>query len=53
MLDILNLHCFLQFCQSNFNPSDVPFRTMRTMSNRILKEMLPNEQIKKVDLHEG
>ena len=39
--------------QPQFNPSDIPFRTMRTMSNRLIKEILPGEQIKHVDLHEG
>jgi hypothetical protein len=44
---------FLLLLQPQFNPSDIPFRTMRTMSNRLIKELLPGEQIKHVDLHEG
>ena len=44
---------FLLYLQPQFNPSDIPFRTMRTMSNRLIKEILPGEQIKHVDLHEG
>jgi hypothetical protein len=43
----------LLYLQLQFNPSDIPFRSMRTMSNRLIKEILPGEQIKHVDLHEG
>ena len=43
----------LLYLQPQFNPSDIPFRSMRTMSNRLIKEILPGEQIKHVDLHEG
>ena len=43
----------LFYLQHNFNPSEVPFRTMRTMGDQIMKEMLPEEHIHKVDLHEG
>ncbi len=42
--------------QRGFNPQDVPdvpYRTMRTMANHILKDILPEEKIIKVDLHEG
>lgn len=44
---------YLFYLQSQFNPRDVPYRTMRTMSNSIMNEMLPGEKIYKVDLHEG
>jgi hypothetical protein len=44
---------YLLYLQPNFNPSEVPFRTMRTMGDRIMKQMLPEEHIHKVDLHEG
>lgn len=39
--------------QTGFNPRDIPYRTMRTMSDRIIKQILPGKEIKKVDLHEG
>ena len=44
---------YLFYLQSQFNPRDVPYRTMGTMSNSIMNEMLPGEKIHKVDLHEG
>ena len=43
----------LFYLQKQFNPKEVPFRTMHTMSNSIMNEMFPGEKIQKVDLHEG
>ncbi len=39
--------------RNNSIQKEVPFRTMRTMSNSIMNEMFPGEKIHKVDLHEG
>ncbi len=41
--------------QRGFNPQDasVPYRTMRTMANHILEDILPEEKILRVNLHEG
>jgi hypothetical protein len=50
---IWHLFYLVYLLQSNFNPNDIPFRTMRTMSERVIAKILPDEQIKKVDLHEG
>ncbi len=45
--------CNLWHLQSNFNPKDIPYRNMHTMSNCLIKAILPDEQIIKVDLHQG
>ena len=45
--------CDLWYLQSNFRSEDIPYRTMRTMSDRLIKQILPDEKIHKVDLHEG
>ena len=53
LLELLIDLFYFVYLQPNFNPSEVPFRTMRTMGDRIMKEMLPEEHIHKVNLHEG
>ena len=49
-LQILDHLCVHYDGQSQFNPRDVPFRTMRTMSNSIMNEMFPGEKIHKVEV---
>jgi hypothetical protein len=43
------------FIQDNFNPEDIPFRTLPTMSDTVLKTMLPDKEGKvfSANLHEG
>ena len=42
--------CFVW--QPGFNPSDVPFRKIRTLGKHILEDMLPGQDVAKLDLHE-
>jgi hypothetical protein len=44
---------YLWHLQSDFNPKDISFRTLRTMSDRLIKQMMPDEKVHKIDLHEG
>ncbi len=43
------------FVQDNFNPEDIPFRTLPTMSDTVLKTILPDKEGKvfSANLHEG
>ena len=43
------------FIQDNFNLEDIPFRTLPTMSDTVLKTMLPDKEGKvfSANLHEG
>ena len=43
------------FIQDNFNPEDIPFRSLPTMSDTVLKTMLPDKEGKvfSANLHEG
>ncbi len=43
------------FIQDDFNPEDIPFRTLPTMSEAVLKTMLPDKEgkVHSANLHEG
>ncbi len=43
------------FIQNDFNPEDIPFRTLPTMSDTVLQTMLPDKEGKvfSANLHEG
>jgi hypothetical protein len=41
--------------QDDFNPEDIPFRTLPTMSEAVLKTMLPDKEgkVHSANLHKG
>ena len=43
------------FIQNDFNPEDIPFQTLPTMSDTVLRTMLPDKEGKvfSANLHEG
>jgi hypothetical protein len=43
------------FIQDDFNPEDIPFSTLPTMSEAVLRTMLPDKKgkVSSANLHEG
>jgi hypothetical protein len=39
--------------QPSYNPADVPYRTMKSLSKRIVSGVLPDANVNRVSLHEG
>ena len=52
---MLNLQLKQAFIQDDFNPEDIPFTTLPTMSDTVLRNMLPDKEGKvfSANLHEG
>ena len=39
--------------QASYNSADVPFRTLKSMSKRIVSSVLPDAKVNRISLHEG
>ena len=53
-----NFYIYLKFnknivCQASYKSADVPFRTLKSMSNAIIKQVLPETKPHRVSLNEG